>query len=307
MVSNVATLCNIADAVEGRPVVDKDVTVGGDVPHPLTVTVPVGTPMREVIALSGFTGTKDGYALIVGGPCMGKIEEDWDAPVTKTTGGLLLLKRTHLLIARRTQSPERLLKIARAVCCQCSQCTQMCPRNALGLHVEPHKAMRAITTGNGALLGNARSVLACSSCGVCTNYACHMGLSPSEVMAQLKDEMGRAGIRPVPETDIRVDPFIVQKRVPVKRLIARMGLVAFDAPAPYTDAGLRPKRVLLPLRQHVGKPAEATVKPGERVRRGDVVGEIPEKALGARIHASIDGVVTAVDARGVEITGGESA
>ena len=232
VVSNVATLCNIADAVEGRPVVDKDVTVGGDVPHPLTVTVPVGTPMREVIALSGFTGTKDGYALIVGGPCMGKIEEDWDAPVTKTTGGLLLLKRTHLLIARRTQSPERLLKIARAVCCQCSQCTQMCPRNALGLHVEPHKAMRAITTGNGALLGNARSVLACSSCGVCTNYACHMGLSPSEVMAQLKDEMGRAGIRPVPETDIRVDPFIVQKRVPVKRLIARMGLAAFDAPAP---------------------------------------------------------------------------
>ena len=155
VVSNVATLCNIADAAEGRPVVDKDVTVGGDVPHPLTVTVPVGTPMREVIALSGFTGAKEDYALIVGGPCMGKLEEDWDAPVTKTTGGLLMLRRTHLLIARRTQSPERLLKIARAVCCQCSQCTQMCPRNALGLHVEPHKAMRAITTGNGALLGNA--------------------------------------------------------------------------------------------------------------------------------------------------------
>ena len=53
--------------------------------------------------------------------------------------------------------------------------------------------------------------------------------------------------------------------------------------------------------------AVTTVKPGDRVRRGDVVGEIPEKALGARIHASIDGVVSAVDARGVEITGGESA
>lgn len=61
-----------------------------------------------------------------------------------------------------------------------------------------------------------------------------------------------------------------------------MGLAAFDAPAPYTDAGLRPKRVLLPLRQHVGKPAEATAETGERVRRGDVVGEIPEKALGAK-------------------------
>ena len=86
----------------------------------------------------------------------------------------------------------------------------------------------------------------------------------------IKTVPNHRGIRPEPETDIRVDPFIVQKRVPVKRLIARMGLAAFDAPAPYTDAGLRPKRVLLPLRQHVGKPAEATVKPGERVRRGDV-------------------------------------
>ena len=134
-----------------------------------------------------------------------------------------------------------------------------------------------------------------------------MGLSPSEVMAQIKNELGRAGIRPEPETDICLDPFIVQKRVPVKRLIARMGLSAFDTPAPYTDVGLQPKRVVLPLRQHVGKPAEATVKPGDRVHRGDVVGEIPKNALGARVHASIDGVVTAVDARGVEITGGESA
>ena len=101
-----------------------------------------------------------------------------------------------------------------------------------------------------------------------------------------------------------MDPFIVQKRVPVKRLIARAWAWRHSMPRRrirMRDCG--PKRVLLPLRQHVGKPAEATVKPGERVRRGDVVGEIPEKALGARIHASIDGVVTAVDARGVEITG----
>ena len=73
--------------------------MGGDVPHPLTVTVPVGTPMREVMHCRAFTGTKDGYALIVGGPCMGKIEEDWDAPVTKTTGGLLPAQ-THASVDR---------------------------------------------------------------------------------------------------------------------------------------------------------------------------------------------------------------
>ena len=306
VVSNVASLVNIAAAVSGKPVTHKDVTIGGDVPHPITVTVPVGSPIREVMALSGFKGSKDDYALIVGGPCMGKLEENWDAPVTKTTGGLLLLRRSHMLIARRTQSPERLLKVARAVCCQCSQCTQLCPRNALGLNVQPHKAMRALITGNGALLGDPKTILACSSCGVCTNYACHMGLVPSEVMALYKSELGKAGVRPTPEEDICLDPFIVQKRVPVGRLIARMGLSAYDVPAPYTDTGYRPASVLLPLRQHVGKPAEPVVKVGDRVRTGDLIAEIPEKSLGARLHASIDGVVTAVDANGIRIAGGES-
>lgn len=307
VVSNVATLVNISAAADGVPVIRKDVTVGGDVPHPITVTVPVGSPIREVIALSGFCGSREDFALIVGGPCMGRLEENWDAPITKTTGGLLLLRRTHPLIVRRTQSPERLLKVARAVCCQCSQCTQMCPRNALGLNVQPHKAMRALITGNGALLGDPKAILACSSCGVCTNYACHMGLVPSDVMALYKSELGKAGVRPEPEEHITPDPFIAHKRVPVRRLIARMGLSAYDVSAPYTETGYRPHAVTLPLRQHVGRPSVPVVRAGDRVRAGDVIAEIPEKALGARIHASIDGIVAAVDANTIQITGGESA
>ena len=307
VVSNVATLANISAAANGAPVIRKDVTVGGDVPRPITVTVPVGSPIREVIALSGFSGSREDFALIVGGPCMGRLEENWEAPITKTTGGLLLLKRSHPLIVRRTQSPERLLKVARAVCCQCSQCTQMCPRNAMGLNVQPHKAMRALITGNGTLLGDPKAILGCSSCGVCTNYACHMGLVPSEVMALYKAALGKAGIRPEPEAQITPDPFIVHKRVPVRRLIARMGLSAYDVPAPYTETSYRPGAVTLPLRQHVGKPSVPVVRVGDRVRAGDLVAEIPEKALGARIHASIDGIVTAVDANAIQITGGESA
>ena len=167
--------------------------------------------------------------------------------------------------------------------------------------------MRALITGNGAMIGDPKAILGCSSCGICTNYACHMGLLPSEVMAMYKAELGKAGVRPVPEENIQTDPFIVQKRVPVKRLIARMGLSAYDVPAPYTDTGYQPKAVYLPLRQHVGKPAEPIVKVGDRVRAGDVIAEIPEKSLGARIHASIDGRVTAVDGNGIQITGGESA
>ena len=56
-----------------------------------------------------------------------------------------------------------------------------------------------------------------------------------------------------------------------------------------------PKQVIIPLSQHIGAPAQAVVKPGDRVKCGDVIGEIPEQALGARIHASMDGVVKSVD------------
>ncbi len=48
------------------------------------------------------------------------------------------------------------------------------------------------------------------------------------------------------------------------------------------------------MQQHLGKPALPVVKAGDRVRKGDLIGEIPEGALGARVHASIDGVVEAI-------------
>ena len=66
-------------------------------------------------------------------------------------------------------------------------------------------------------------------------------------------------------------------------------------PVPHLlDAEVRPARVSIPLKQHVGVPAAATVRVGQRVRRGDVVGDVPEEALGVPVHASIDGTVTAL-------------
>ena len=55
-----------------------------------------------------------------------------------------------------------------------------------------------------------------------------------------------------------------------------------------------PSRVSIPLRQHIGAPAVCVVSEGMRVKCGDLIGEIPEKAMGARVHASIDGVVESV-------------
>jgi Na+-translocating ferredoxin:NAD+ oxidoreductase RnfC subunit len=63
---------------------------------------------------------------------------------------------------------------------------------------------------------------------------------------------------------------------------------------PHDGGAFEPERVMIPLSQHIGAPANPMVKVGDRVRAGDMIGEIPENALGARVHASISGKVARV-------------
>ena len=53
------------------------------------------------------------------------------------------------------------------------------------------------------------------------------------------------------------------------------------------------------LKQHVGPPCEPLVSVGQRVNKGQPVGRPPvvdgKPALGAAVHASIDGIVTAIE------------
>jgi Na+-translocating ferredoxin:NAD+ oxidoreductase RnfC subunit len=63
----------------------------------------------------------------------------------------------------------------------------------------------------------------------------------------------------------------------------------------FNDTDWIPDEVILPLKQHLGDPAETLVTKDDKVLRGEVIGEIPEGKLGARVHASIDGIVTSVE------------
>jgi Na+-translocating ferredoxin:NAD+ oxidoreductase RnfC subunit len=80
------------------------------------------------------------------------------------------------------------------------------------------------------------------------------------------------------------------RRVPMKRLIARLGLSEFNNVGPLTQYEFSPSRVVLPLKQHAGAPAVPVVKTGDRVSAGDLLAEPEAGKLGARIHASIGGV-----------------
>ena len=294
VVCNVSTLINIANALDGLPVVDKVVTVGGEVGRPVTLNVPIGTPIRLLIeAAQGPTGL-DGYTIIIGGPATGRLCNDWDEPVTKTTGGILVFPSDHSLIQKKTDQKEVDLKLAKAVCCQCNLCTQICPRNNLGLGVEPHKAMRAAFMSNGKLLGDYNGIFSCCDCGLCSYYACNFGLSPSRMMARMKSGLRQNGIKPEKRIKGDVSRSFENTKVPTKRLMSRMGILQYDVETPLDEQGVIVLSVRIPLNMHIGAPSIPVVKIGDRVEKGQLIAQIPEKSLGARIHASISGTVTDV-------------
>lgn len=301
VVNNVATMVNIADAAEYVPVTNRFVTVTGEVKAPVTLNVPIGTPIGELIKIAKGPQSSDGYTAVAGGPVMGKVIEDWSMPVTKTIGGIIVLPSDHSLVTKKTLSPEKELKLAKSVCCQCNYCTQMCPRNALGLGVEPHKVMRGLAYGDPSAIGNINNVFACCDCGLCTFYACDMGLSPGKIVTLVKNGLIKKGVKPEKTIPSQVSPFRDYKKVPTKRFIQRLALSKYNVDAPLKTEEVRVDLVRIPLTQHIGIGAKPNVKSGDTVQKGDLIGSVEEGKIGANVHASIDGDVTSVTEQFVEI------
>lgn len=296
VVCNVSTLVNIAAAMDGKKVIEKYVTVGGAVKNPVTVRVPVGISLKEVLAAAD--GVTEECKYLIGGPCMGRVVDTLDIPVTKTTGGLLAIPVGHPLLRQKSETLD--LRLIMSVCCQCSMCTQMCPRNALGLNVQPHKAMRSLANGVD-LLGDFNGIFSCCNCGLCTYYACNFGLKPSQVMQTLKSAIASKGTRARKEVFGQPDGGLENKKVPVSRLIARLGLTQYDVPAPLVDKLMATDTVRIALRMGVGAPSVPTVKTGDKVRKNQLIADIAEKKLGVKMHASISGTVTEITDEYIEI------
>ena len=304
VVTNVATLANVADALEGRPVTHRIVTIAGEVKNPVTVRAPVGTAIQDLIRFAGGSSVED-YGIILGGPIMGKLTHSEEAVVTKLTGGVIVLPRNHVLITRRRDSLAGILRRARSNCCQCMACTETCPRNLLGHGISPHLIMRAVSMSPGNVMPEiVKSAWLCSECGVCETIACQSNLSPVRINQALKESMMRKGIKnPYHRSDIAANPMREYRKVPGSRLNMRAGISKYSRqPADILQAFdpdkkmkaipvIVPERVDIPLLQHVGAPAVPCVKQSDAVNEGDLIAEIPDSALGARIHASISGVV----------------
>ena len=292
-VNNVETFINIADAADGIPVTHTSLTVTGAVAEPRSMTVPIGITAAECIAAAG-GATIDDWVLLDGGAMMGKLA-DGDALVTKKSGGYIVVPRDHHLVRRRTRSFESNRIIAQSACDQCSYCTEFCPRFLLGYAIEPHKVMRSVGFAGEAEAGWAQMGLQCCECNLCSLYACPEDLPVMEMCIQSKVIWRERTDKPplLPSTG-EPHPMREHRRVPIARLVQRLGLTPWDRPAPMDGVTVTPDVVRIPLSQHIGAPATACVREGEVVTFGQEIGSAPSGKLGVPVHASIAGTVSRV-------------
>jgi Na+-translocating ferredoxin:NAD+ oxidoreductase RnfC subunit len=216
--------------------------------------------------------------------------------ITKTGGGLIVLPRGHYLHRMATLSVHAMQKQAGAACIQCRYCTDLCPRHNIGHGFETHRVMRAFGGGVDTAMGVMQASM-CSECGVCELFACPMRLSPRRINAMFKSKFKQEGLkyegpREIVEAQSILNSF---RKVPVSRLAIKLDLLKYMEIHPEDGGEFAPGSVRIPLLQHSGAPAAARVRPGDAVKVGDLIGEIPAGALGARVHASLSGTVTAVD------------
>ena len=303
VVYNTETMYNLYRAVYLKmPVTDKLISIVGEVEHPLTISVPLGITVKDAVSLAGRITTAN-PAYLIGGPMMGRLGTE-NTIITKTTNAIIILPENHKVIMRMNKNLEIERKRAASSCCQCRTCTEMCPRHALGHPIEPHRIMRAVANHDTEDLSVYTNTAYCSSCGLCENYACPQGLSPRSVIAEFKNGLRTAGIRTEKREPGKVAADREWKKAPVSRLKARLGLSAYDVPAPLTDKEVSVKRVRILTSQHIGAPARPVVQVNDTVKKGQKLAEAAE-GLSVAIHSSIDGVVEQVSDKEIIIYAGK--
>ncbi len=301
IVFNSETLYNVCRAVrDSAPVTQKWITVGGKVPQPFVALVPVGTTVRELMQKYGFFVPED-CVMIDGGPAMGPIIDPNTAVITKTTKGLLILPRMIPAIQSKLAKNRSVMTHASANCCQCSLCTDMCPRALIGYPLKPHKIVRnslAMIEQNPEAFTEAA---VCCGCGICELTACCQGISPRRVYQQVKGILAKNKLRYQHKGELKVDPNRDYRLLPSERFMQRIGVAPFDTGVPeFVQDGWVPSIIDLPLRQHIGAPAKALVKVGDAVSAGQLIAEA-DGAISANIHASVNGTVKEVSASKIVI------
>ena len=158
VVQNIGTAFAVYEAVQkNKPLVERVVTVTGKtLAHPANLLVRIGTPIRSLIELCGGM-PQDSLKVINGGPMMGRAVSNIDAPVTKGTSGVVIMRNCEAL------------RPASGSCIKCAKCVSVCP-----MALEPYLMSKLSQRGRYDELEPLK-ITDCIECGSCA-YTCPAAL-----------------------------------------------------------------------------------------------------------------------------------
>lgn len=165
IVNNVATAKAVYDAVYlSKPLVERVVTVTGDVSIKKNVLVPIGTSIKEIIDFCGQYISKP-EKIIVGGPMMGVAQKSDNVPITKTSNAIIVIKNIESYTRRN--------------CIRCGRCIMHCPMNLMPKTIAEASDKReyTIAENNGAM--------ECFECGLCS-YVCPSKIPLTQLIKDAK-------------------------------------------------------------------------------------------------------------------------
>jgi len=169
VVHNVSTTKAIYDAVvEGKPLVERVVTVTGAVKNPKNLLVRLGTPLRSLIDYCGGIDEK-ASEVILGGPMMGISQPDLDFPVTKGTSCVLVKESTPI----REQD-----------CISCGKCVEVCPMYLIPTMLAKYAKVGRYDECQKAYIAD------CFECGACA-YVCPANIPIVQYIKVAKSELIR--------------------------------------------------------------------------------------------------------------------
>ena len=299
IVFNVETMYNVAAALKKKEnLTMKWLTIGGNVAEPIVVKVPIGTPIADLFEQNSIIVPED-HTVLDGGPSMGKIIDPENAVVTKTTKGLLILPNLSPAIESKYLDGKKSIARAETACCQCTRCTDMCPRNLLGYPLEPHKMVRTAKGVATVMPEMVLSATLCCGCGICETLACCQGISPKAVINEYKVLLAKNKMRFVARNEVEVSPEREYRMVPSERWANVLGIAKFDKVAKYIGEQDY-NHVEILLRQHIGAPSVTMVSDGDFVQKGDKIAEAAD-GLSLPQYASISGRVTVFEGEKIVI------
>ena len=302
IVYNTETIYNIGLAVQNaQPVTLSYLTISGNVPEVLCVKVPVGMRIADLFTTLGVK-IPENHVVIDGGPSMGSIINPSMDVVKKTTSGLLILPKNIPAVRNKLRTPNENLSIASSVCCQCSRCTDMCPRHLLGYPIEPHKMVRASVTAAQATPELIKNATLCCGCDICGTFACCQDISPMQVIKEFKAILAKNRIRYVAgaDEDFTVNPDREYRMLSGVKWKEMLGVAKYDRYPRYISDAIPAKQVEIAMSQHIGAPSVPCVAVGDTVEVNQQVSKAAD-GLSVPHFAPIAGRVTYVDAKKIVI------